>query len=65
MVFYRCSFCSSAVLGGGGRREVPFYIGCSGDEGDIVEVDYLSLLASEYLGRVLQTHSKNQLKFRL
>lgn len=32
---------ASAVLGGVGGGEVPFYIAGSADEGDVVEVDYL------------------------
>ena len=31
----------AAVVGGGGGGEVPFYERGSGDEGDVVEVDYL------------------------
>ncbi len=32
---------ASAVLGGGRGGEVPFYVGCSGDKWDIVEINYL------------------------
>jgi len=31
---------SSTVFGGGRGGKVPFYVGCSGDERNIVEVDY-------------------------
>jgi len=34
--------CPPAVLGGGGGGEVPFYEGSTRDEGDVVEIDYLS-----------------------
>jgi hypothetical protein len=37
---------TAAMFGGGGGREVPFYIGGSGDKRDVVEVDYLRSLAS-------------------
>jgi hypothetical protein len=32
------------VFGGGGGGEMPFYVGCSADEGYVIEVDYLSKL---------------------
>jgi hypothetical protein len=38
MFFYGCAVCSSAVFGGGGGGEVPFDVGCSGDEGYIIQV---------------------------
>ena len=48
-MFFDEGFVSSATVFGGGRGgEVPFYIGGSTDEGNVVEVDYLpSLLASQ------------------
>jgi hypothetical protein len=36
----------AAVLGGDRGGEVPFYIGSSAYEGHVVEIDYLSALAS-------------------
>jgi hypothetical protein len=33
--------CAPAVLGGSGRGEVPFYEGSAGNEGDVVEINYL------------------------
>jgi hypothetical protein len=51
MFFYRRAFGASAVLGGGGRGEVPFYVRGAGDKWDVVEIDYLPSSASEYLGR--------------
>jgi len=33
--------CAPAVLGGSGGGEVPFYERIAGNEGDVVEVDYL------------------------
>ena len=44
-------FGAAAVLGGGGGREVPFYVGCSADEGDVVEIDYLGALSTSDSGR--------------
>lgn len=44
---------------------MPFYVRGAGDEGDIVEVDYLLELASEYPSRILNAYSKNELKFWL
>jgi hypothetical protein len=35
----RAAFCATAVFGGCGVREVPFYEGCAIDEWDIVEID--------------------------
>lgn len=34
-------FCAPAVLGGGGGGEVPFYEGFTGNEGDVVKINYL------------------------
>ena len=35
---------SAAVLSGCGGGEVPFYVGGSADQGDVVEIDYLGIL---------------------
>jgi hypothetical protein len=41
----------AAVFGGCGGREVPFYIGSSADEGDVVEIDYLRPLSTSDIHR--------------
>ena len=41
MLFDWGSSCAPAVLGGGGGGEVPFYEGCAGNEGNVVEIKYL------------------------
>lgn len=34
------------MFGGGGGWKMPFYVGGSGDEGDVVEVDDLSFMSA-------------------
>ncbi len=41
MFFYWSAISSSAVLSRGGGREVPFDVGCPGDERDVIQVNYL------------------------
>jgi hypothetical protein len=37
------------MFGGCGRWEMPFYVGCSADEGHVIKIDYLgTLLTSEF-----------------
>lgn len=44
---------------------MPFYVGGAGDEGDVVEVDYLFELASEHLSMLLDAYPKDELEFWL
>ena len=46
VVFDDCFFRAASVLGRGGGWEVPFYVGSTGDEGDVVEVNDLHTLIS-------------------
>ena len=41
MIFDYGFLCAAAVLGGGRGGEVPFYVGGTGHEGDVVEVNDL------------------------
>lgn len=59
MFFYGGALGASAVLGGGGGGEVPFYVGGARDQWDVVEVDYLFSLASEYLSRLPGPYPKD------
>ena len=51
MLFYEGFIGAAAVLGRSGRGEVPFYVGGSADEGDIVKIDYLWPLLTSDFGR--------------
>lgn len=57
---YRLALGAAAVFGGGGGREMPFYEGGTGYEGDIVEVNYLDVLgpiSSATEGQQIRTRS--------
>lgn len=49
-VFFDEGFVGAATMFGGcGRWEMPFYVGCSADEGHVIKIDYLgTLLTSEF-----------------
>lgn len=65
MVFYRGGIGAAAVFGRGRGWEMPFYIGCATDEGDVVEVDYLPSSASRHHCKIVRAYSKDKLEFRL
>lgn len=44
---------------------MPFYEGGSSNERDIIEVDDLGLSVLQVVGIVADTHSENELEFRL
>jgi hypothetical protein len=41
VLLYGGAIGASAVLGGRGGGEVPFYVGCAADKWNIVEINYL------------------------
>ena len=43
--FYGGFFGAAAVFSGRGGGEVPFYVTGSADEGDVVQIDYLSQIS--------------------
>ena len=55
-------FCgTAAMLGGGGRWQMPFYIGCSGDERHVVQIDNLTPIVKEssFVRTRLPTFNRN------
>ena len=58
MLFYGGAIGASAMFGRRRGGEVPFYVRGSGDEGHIIEVNYLLSLALECRSRLSEAYPK-------
>lgn len=65
MLFYGGFLGASAMFGGVGGGQMPFYVRGAGDQWNVVEVDYLSQISFVFRLESMNTYSKYELKFGL